>query len=190
MTLFTARDKAIFVQKPRRKSTTVDTIIIHAMSEYLYHDGNVVFCVDFLNDIQLGCHYFIAPDGLVINGVNPDFRTPHVGRSEYLGRKWLNETSIGIEFLIAGVSWNYAVFADAMKVGKQITDEQYKSGGELIATLKKKFPSILSRIVGHMNVSGDNIRGEGRGKIDPGQHFNWEALTTFTEEAEFEHDNN
>lgn len=188
MTLFTFRDTTISTQRPRRESTTVDTIIIHAMSEYLIHERKVVCAMDFLNDIQLGCHYFIAPDGLVIKGVAPDFRTPHVGRSEYLGRKWLNETSIGIEFLVPGINL-YTEFVTILRTGDPFSDEQYKFGGELVANLKQQFPSILARIVGHMNVSGEDVRGDGRGKPDPGQHFNWEALTTQIEEVEF-NDNN
>jgi len=184
MTLFTFRDTTIGTQRPRRANTVVDTIIIHAMSEYVVSEGRTIFSMDFLNEIQLGCHYFIAPDGLTIKGVAPNFRTPHVGRSEYLGRKWLNETSVGIEFLVQGIN-TYTEFVQALLIGDPFTDEQYKAGGELIARLKKNFPSILARIVGHMNVSGDDVRGDGRGKVDPGQHFNWEALTAQTEEAEF-----
>jgi len=188
MTLFTARDKNISVQRPRRETTTVDTIIIHAMSEYLHHEGKVVCAMDFLNDIQLGCHYFIAPDGLVLNGVAPEFRTPHVGKSEYLDRKWLNETSIGIEFLVPGIN-TYDNFLIKLDSRDTFTDEQYKSGGELIARLNKNFPSTIARAVGHMSVSGDDVRGEGRGKKDPGEYFNWGALDSFTEEAAFVEEN-
>ena len=185
MTQFTVRDTGIGTQRPRRESTVVDTIIIHSMTEYVVPDGRTIFAMDFLNEIQLGAHYFIAPDGLTIRGVAPDFRTPHVGKSEYLGRKWLNETSIGIEFLVPGIH-TYKEFVQALLIGDPFTDEQYRAGGELIASLKKQFPSILARISGHMNVSSDAIRGDGRGKVDPGRHFNWEALTAQTEEAEFD----
>jgi len=180
MTLLTARDKVSSVQRPRRESTTVDTIIIHAMSEYLHHEDQVVFAMDFLNDIQLGCHYFIAPDGLVINGVNPDFRTPHVGRSEYMGRKWLNETSIGIEFLVPGIN-TYDEFILALNSPKYLfSPEQYKAGAELIAILRGSYSSIENRIMGHETVSGDSVRGKGRGKKDPGPYFNWGELIPLT----------
>jgi len=185
MTLLTFRDTTISTQRPRREATAVDTIIIHAMSEYVVSDGRTIFAMDFLNEIQLGAHYFIAPDGLVIKGVAPEFRTPHVGKSVHLGRNWLNETSIGIEFLIQGIN-TYTEFVTTLRVGDPFTDEQYKAGGELIAKLKTTFPSIVQRIVGHSNVSGDDVRGDGRGKVDPGQHFNWEGLTAQIEEAEFE----
>ena len=184
MTYKTIRDRSIQTNRPRRESTTVDIIIIHAMSEYVVSDGRVIYCTDFLNEIQLGAHYFISPDGVVTKGCDPRWRTPHVGRSAYLGRKWLNETSIGIEFLIPGVN-SYGEFLTKMRDVDPFSTEQYEAGGELIARLKKDFPEINSRITGHSHVSGDDVRGERRGKEDPGEHFNWEALTSATELAEF-----
>lgn len=175
MTFKTVRAGSIHVQRPRRESTVVDTIIIHAMSEYLVYEGEVTFALDFLNDIQLGCHYFIAPDGLVLSGVNPDFRTPHVGRSEYKGRKWLNETSIGIEFLVPGIN-TYDEFIKTLNTDHAFSADQYQAGAELIARLKSSHPSILNRVIGHSTVSGDDVRGPGRGKLDPGQYFKWGKL--------------
>jgi len=177
MTLLTFRDKTISTQRPRRDATVVDTIIIHAMSEYLTIEGRTVFCLDFLNEIQIGAHYFIAPDGLVISGVRPDFRTPHVGKSKYQGREWLNETSIGIEFLVPGIN-TYGEFLTKIRstTPEPFTHEQYQAGGELIARLKKQFPSIGPRFIGHDTVSGDSVRGKGRGKKDPGKNFDWLKL--------------
>ena len=145
MTLFTLRNKTINTQRSRRENTTIDTIIIHAMSEYVVSDNRTIFCLDFLNEIQLGCHYFVAPDGLIIGGVHPDLRTPHVGKSRFLGREWLNETSIGIEFLLPGVN-TYIEFVNTLRSTDPFTDDQYSSGGELISKLKKDFPSISSAV--------------------------------------------
>lgn len=183
MTLFTMRDKVINTQRPRRDGTVVDTIIIHAMSEYIITNGDTMFALDFLNEIQLGCHYFIAPDGLVLQGVSPDFRAPHVGRSEFKGRKWLNETSIGIEFLVPGVN-TYLEFLQALSIGDPFTDEQYSSAAELVAKIQKNYSEISGhRIIGHDAVSGDDIRGEKRGKKDPGPHFNWSSFQFLIGEA-------
>ncbi len=176
MTQITIRDDKIETQKTRRSNTTIDLIIIHAMSEYLINEnGETVFAVNFLNEIQLGCHYFISPDGSVINGVHPDWRTPHVGRSEFKGRKWLNETSIGIEFLVQGIN-TYGEFLQALRLGDPFTDEQYSSGAELVASLREKYKMPLERTFGHDAVSGDDVRGEGRGKQDPGPNFNWSSF--------------
>ncbi len=192
MTLKTFRDTTINVQRPRREETVIDIIIIHAMSEYIVTEGRTVFAMDFLNEIQLGCHFFIAPDGMVIKGVRPEFRTPHVGKSEYMGRKWLNETSIGIEFLVHGIN-SYAKFKGIMRgsVGgtEPFTDEQYEAGGELIARLNHDYPKTVSRVTAHSVVSDDNIRGVGRGKLDPGAFFNWEVLTSATETHTFQEEN-
>ena len=57
-----------------------------------------------------------------------------------------------------------------------VTDEQYKTGGELVARLKGKFPSIISRIIGHMNVSGDDDSSGGGNVsvfIDDGSLVGW-----------------
>jgi len=181
--------RKILASRMRKESTTVDTIIIHSMSEYIVNEGDIIHAIDFLNDIDLGAHYFIAPDGLVTVGVHPEFRTSHVGRSEYKGRKWLNETSIGIEFLVDGVS-TYQKFLNRISSPTYLyTSEQYIAGGELIAGLKEQFPKILDRIIGHDAVSGDGVRGEGRGKRDPGDYFDWGMLEGIIREHEFKMEN-
>ncbi len=178
------RDRKIEAVRMRKPDTVVDTIIIHAMSEYIVNEGETMFCVDFLNEIQYGAHYFILPDGTIFEGVIPLNRTPHVGRSEYYNRKWLNETSIGIEFLVDGVN-DYATFIQRINARQSkkhrppFTDDQYKAGAQLILDLQDQFGSILGRIVGHSEVSGDDVRGEGRGKRDPGKNFNWVELRSY-----------
>lgn len=172
------RHRNIKAQRERKESTVVDTIIIHAMSEYIINEGETQFCINFLNDIDLGAHYFIAPDGQVIHAMNPRHRTSHVGNSEYLGRKWLNETSIGIEFLVDGVN-NYSRFIQRIDDDDEkspFTDEQYEAGQRLIYDIQEQFPKVRNRIVGHNAVSGDRVRGKRRGKRDPGLNFDWSQL--------------
>lgn len=164
--------RTILARRMRKHETKIDIIIIHAMSEYVVSDGNIIHCMDFLNDIDLGAHYFIAPDGLITNGVPPEYRTPHVGRSQYNGRKWLNETSIGIEFLLPGVN-TYGEFRQALNEPEPFSSEQYLAGAELVAKLQIKFPATEGNVIGHDDVAGDDVRGEGRGKKDPGSNFNW-----------------
>ena len=40
----------------------------------------------------------------------------------------------------------------------------------------KKYNIPASRVVRHSDVSGDHVRGKGKGKIDPGKAFNWKAF--------------
>ena len=40
----------------------------------------------------------------------------------------------------------------------------------------KKFNIPASRVVRHSDVSGDHVRGKGKGKVDPGNAFNWKAF--------------
>jgi len=174
MSIKIARDRKIETQGPRKEKAVVDIIVIHAMSEYLINnEGEVTFAMDFLNDIQLGCHYFIAPDGLLIQGVEPEFKTPHVGRSSFRGRNWLNGTSIGIEFLVPGIN-SYTQFIDTLRNGDPFTDQQYHTGSNLVARLNREYGD--PHLLGHDSVSGDDVRGKGRGKYDPGPNFNWSTF--------------
>ena len=40
----------------------------------------------------------------------------------------------------------------------------------------KQFNIPASRVVRHSDVSGDHVRGKGKGKIDPGSAFDWRAF--------------
>ena len=40
----------------------------------------------------------------------------------------------------------------------------------------KKYNIPASRVVRHSDVSGDHVRGKGKGKTDPGKAFNWKAF--------------
>ena len=40
----------------------------------------------------------------------------------------------------------------------------------------KKFNIPASRVVRHSDVSGDHVRGKGKGKTDPGSAFDWKAF--------------
>jgi len=173
------RDATILAARPRRTGTVVDTVIVHAMSEYIVNGSRTQFCINFLNEIDFGAHYFITPDGVVIAAVSISNRTSHVGSSKYKGRKWLNETSIGIEFLVDGRN-SYGRFikriSDPRPREFPFTSEQYDAGVELILQLQMNHPQIEDRIVRHCDVSGDEVRGEGRGKRDPGSNFAWKTF--------------
>jgi len=39
-----------------------------------------------------------------------------------------------------------------------------------------KYKIPVDAVVRHSDVSGDDVRGEGKGKTDPGSAFDWEAF--------------
>ena len=41
-----------------------------------------------------------------------------------------------------------------------------------------KYNIPVSKVVRHSDVSGDHVRGKGKGKTDPGSAFDWDAFLT------------
>lgn len=102
-------------------------------------------CRKILLDYKLSAHYLIGRDGEIWDLVRDTNVAYHAGKSEYKGLSNWNNFSVGIEFIGTGDSG--------------FTDEQYKSGSELVAYLIDQFS--IGLIVGHEEIS------PGR-KIDPG----------------------
>ena len=125
----------------------------------------------------LSVHALIHPDGTVTRCVEDDRRAYHAGHSRLGTLENLNETFLGAEFLLPG-EWNYADFIREMGRGDVgFTDEQYVAGGQLYAGWMATHDFDRARVVTHSQVAGDDVRGEGRGKVDPGVGFNQGRLS-------------
>jgi N-acetyl-anhydromuramoyl-L-alanine amidase len=156
--------------EPRPARTTLDLIIIHAISlppgEFggpwidrlftgnLPPDAHPYFAA--MPPGRVSTHALIRRDGEIVQYVAFGERAWHAGRSEYLGRSECNDFSVGIEL--------------------EGTDElafeaaQYDSLAALIKALLVAYPSLSrDRIVGHSDVA------PGR-KWDPGRNFDWPRL--------------
>lgn len=156
--------------KTRKKP--VNGIIIHSMAEIV---GGVP-AAQFLADYGLSAHYLIRPDGEIVETVPTEKVAYHAGVSNWLGQEHLNSSYIGIELLVPG-DHSYGSFVEAIKSSDNFSREQFEACVDLCKSLVKKYPDILAkRVVRHSDVSGDSVRGDGKGKVDPGRGFNFEEL--------------
>ena len=140
----------------RKNLNIIDTIIIHYTGM-----KNAQLALNYLcsHKSRVSSHYFINEKGKLWQLVDDDNVAWHAGVSQWLDRKNLNETSIGIELVNPGHEYGYQDF----------TNDQYKTLEELIKLLIDKFDIKIDRILGHSDIAP--LR-----KLDPGEKFNWQNL--------------
>lgn len=148
-------------------------IIVHSMSEFVHYKGEVLKAYQFLRNINLSVHAFVNPDGEVEEMHPTTRKAAHAGISFYQGLHNLNTFFLGFEILIPGTN-SYADFVEKIKSPDCYSLEQYKGAIELCRFWMDKYNLTHKDIVRHSDVSGDNIRGTGYGKVDPGEGFNWD----------------
>jgi len=173
----------------RARRQRIEGAIIHAMGENIFAP-QLVPAWEFLRDSPqftggaLSAHCLIHPNGDITRCVPDDERAWHAGHSRFGTLDNLNETFLGAEFLLSG-DWHYDPdFLREMGRGNLgYTDEQYEAGGELYAQWMREHGFDRSRIVSHSQVAGDDVRGEGKGKLDPGVGFNHGRLTMAIDRA-------
>jgi AmpD protein len=159
--------------RARPAGQLVDGAIVHSMAELVRAGGVDIPAWEFLEQEELSVQALIHPDGAITEGAGVDRVCYHAGTSVYQGRAGLNTTFLGAEFLVAGAH-NYDDFLHAIARPGCYTDAQYNAGGFLYASWMKRYPKLtLNRILGHSEVSGDDVRGPGQGKRDPGLAFDW-----------------
>ena len=169
----TVRNGAVRWSRARREP--VRGAIIHAMGEWIIlDDKGMVPALQLLKrshmllGLTLSVHCLIKPNGMIVRCVGDDREAYHAGHSKFGELENLNRTFLGAEFLVAG-EWGYAAFRTEMLRGKVgYTAEQYDAGGWLYATWMKAHGFGLNQIMTHAQVSGDHVRGKGKGKLDPG----------------------
>jgi AmpD protein len=143
------------------------------MGEFIKTGSGKMYAVDFIEKIGLSAHAYITPAGLIINSVPPSKVAFHAGVSSFGTFYNLNRTFLGCEWLVGGTH-TYGTFLRRINAtdGLTYTEAQYEAGGYLYAEWTKKYPRITKgRIVDHSVVAGDDIRGAGKGKRDPGPAF-------------------
>ena len=148
----------------RKKRVPIDTIIMHYTEfdykksfETLAYGGNV------------SAHFLISENGEIDDLVPLNKKAWHAGESYWDGREAINDYSIGIEIVNAGLS---GIDDCDLNKAPEYTKEQYIVLSELISYIKSKFPEIKDRyILGHSDITAYNLR-----KLDPGIQFNWYEL--------------
>ena len=150
-------------------------IIIHSMAEYLKKDNGPMGAHDFLKSVKLSVHGFIHPDGTYEKMVETPGKAFHAGKSVYKDLSGLNSHFLGFELLVQG-EHDFGTFSKAIETPGTYTDEQFKTSVEVVKHWMKQYNIPVEAVVRHSDVSGDNVRGKGKGKTDPGSAFDFEAL--------------
>ena len=129
-------------------------VIIHAMAEYLFHEGKWRHASEFLEMIGLSAHALIAPNDI--------YKCRDWTQGAYHA-KGHNVDTIGIEWLVEG-EHDYESFVAAIQ-SPYLADNQFKVGCEYIRKELIEGLGILN-FTRHSDVSPER-------KVDPGEGFDW-----------------
>ena len=168
----------------RVRRRPIGGVVNHAMGENIDLGTKVVPAEVFLEkspeycNTTLSAHRLLKPDGSIVLLVDDENVAYHAGESRLGELVGLNGTFLGMEWLLPG-DWIYEPdFKNNMQRGTvKFTDAQYESGGWQCAMWMLEYDFGRSRIVDHQAVAGDDVRGPGLGKLDPGVGFNHGRLT-------------
>ena len=133
--------------------------IIHAMAEYIEHNGTIYHAIDWLEKVKCSAHIFIAPDGSIIRGRREDQEAIHAAGNNY--------DTLGAEWLVPGIysSDTYSDFLTFIK-NSYLVEEQFAAGVEY----------IRDRWVGELGILKYEKHSKvdpAQGKQDPGDGFPW-----------------
>jgi N-acetyl-anhydromuramyl-L-alanine amidase AmpD len=147
----------------RHRPGDVDTLVVHAMAEWVMDDnGEYHYCTDWLNILELSVHAYCLPDGRIVESVDPGRVAYHAGG--------YNNRSIGMEFIIPG-GHNYDTFLEQMANTENppYSVEQYAAGGLWFRQIADRFGLTYQNIRSHHQLDPDR-------KLDPGDAFSWAAF--------------
>lgn len=147
-------------------------IIIHSMAEYLKMDNGPMSAHNFLKSIGLSVHGFIKPDGTYEKMVETPGKAFHAGKSVFGELSGLNSHFLGFELLVPGTH-DFGTFSKAIETPGTYTEEQFQTSLEVCQYWMKQYNIPATAVVRHSDVSGDDVRGKGQGKTDPGSAFDW-----------------
>lgn len=150
-------------------------IVMHSMSEYLMYEGQRMYAKDFLQKLGLSVHGFIKPDGVYDKMIETPNKAFHAGKSLHEGLSGLNSHYLGVELLVPGTN-DFASFSKAIETPGTYSQAQFDTSVKVFKFWMDKYNIPVNRVVRHSDVSGDHVRGVGKGKTDPGSAFDWEAF--------------
>ncbi|WP_372845095.1 N-acetylmuramoyl-L-alanine amidase [Psychrobacter sp.] len=158
--------------KATGKSQRIKSIVLH------YTVSDNARSIKTLTTGQVSAHYLILDhnDNKIYNLVPEGERAWHAGNGSFAGRTILNDTSIGIEIVNAGIKPEYR---DALKNGAldyhpyehyvDFDELQIKKVAQLVQELAKRYNISAKNIIGHADMAPSR-------KIDPGAKFPWQRL--------------
>jgi len=150
-------------------------IIVHSMAEFLKMPEGPMKAHDFIKSINLSVHGYIHPDGEYEKMVETPGRASHAGKSIHGGLVGLNSHFLGFEILVPG-EHDWGTFSKAIETKGTYTDGQFDTAVDVCKWWIKEYDIPLDNVVRHSDVSGDDVRGKGKGKTDPGSAFDWDAF--------------
>ena len=150
-------------------------IIVHSMAEYLKLDDGPMYAHDFLKSVKLSVHGFIKPDGTYEKMVETPGKAFHAGKSVFGELSGLNSHFLGFELLVPGTH-DFGTFSKAIETPGTYTEEQFKQSVDVCKWWMKEYNIPANAVVRHSDVSGDDVRGKGKGKTDPGSAFDWDRF--------------
>ena len=154
------------------KSERIKTIVLH----YTVSDNER--SIKTLTTGNVSAHYLIldTDDDKIYNLVPESDRAWHAGDGGFAGRTILNDTSIGIEIVNAGIQPQYR---NALKNGAMdyhpyehyvaFDKLQIKKVAQLVQDLALRYDISPKNIIGHADMAPSR-------KIDPGAKFPWQRL--------------
>lgn len=154
------------------KSERIKTIVLH----YTVSDNER--SIKTLTTGNVSAHYLILDndDDKIYNLVPESERAWHAGDGGFSGRTILNDTSIGIEIVNAGIKPEYR---DALK-NSTLDYRPYHHYVEFDELQIKKVAQLVQDIAARYDISPKNIIGHAdmapSRKIDPGAKFPWKRL--------------
>lgn len=163
------------------KLSIVKYILIHTHAKSITHKGKTYTPIEWLNHLGYSYHRFYYHNGQVNEMTPLNEKALHAGVSEWKEDSNLNNCSIG-KCIILNESTDWSSFVRENKLPSAFTNEMYASLSKDCAKVCRAHELVpKDAIILHRWVSGDHVRGEGKGKIDPGQGFDWQRLVSMTE---------
>lgn len=150
-------------------------IIVHSMGEYINLPEGPMKASDFIKSVKLSVHGYIHPDGTYEKQVDSPNKAFHAGKSLHEGLENLNSHYLGFELLVPGTH-DFASFNKAINTPGTYTDAQFDKAVAVCKHWMKQYNIPASKVVRHSDVSGDHVRGKGKGKTDPGSAWDHEAF--------------
>lgn len=148
-------------------------IVVHSMSEKVEWEGEVITARQLLDELGLSVHALVHTSGRVETIKTTDKKCAHAGVSKHNGLENLNSYFLGFEVLVGGIN-SYGQFIDKINKSNAYKQKQIRAATVLTQMWMDEYNILPKDVVRHSDISGDHVRGSGKGKLDPGSAFPWE----------------
>ena len=142
------------------QDSRIQFVVVH------YTSASLERSLALLTHGEVSAHYLIGDDkdATIYKLVDESRRAWHAGESEWLGRTWLNSSSIGIEIVNPGY-----VDGPAGRLWYPYSEAQVQSLIALLKDITRRNAINPINIIGHSDIAP--LR-----KLDPGPLFPWKRL--------------